>query len=285
MRNKISEFQRNFIKENYSDKGISFCIEELNLPKSTITSIARRFGLRVKSDVLRKNMSKKIINIAEYINITDPKIAYILGLVWTDGHVTYSNNLSKTPIIKHSCIEKDSVNSDKIFNELGWRKFISKNNQSIGKNDMSINWISSRDLGDYLVSNNFRDKNKGTKITKNIKPEILSHFLRGILDGDGCITISKSGKLYKQTTIYFSSNINQDWLFLTSILDSINVEHKHRICSDSLGKSSQIYINKTESIYNLCEYIYIDSDDKRLERKFDKYTEFKKYKKKMCIKN
>lgn len=278
MRNKITQYQKDFIKEFYENNGINFCIENLNLPKSTISSIARRLNLNVKKNIARKNMSKKNINIDDYKYVTDHRIAYILGLIWTDGHVSFANNNSKTPIVKHSCVTYDSMNSNSIFKELGWKSFESENKKSIGKNNMTINWISSRELGDYLINNNFRDKSKGTEIYKNICFSVLSHFLRGILDGDGCITISKSGKKYKQTAIYFSSTYDQDWYFLTKILDNLKIEYKHRLLVDNLGKSSQIYINKSQSINNLCEYIYKDSEFSRLERKYDKYQEFLNYK-------
>jgi intein/homing endonuclease len=143
---------------------------------------------------------------------------------------------------------------------------------------MSTNWISNRELGEYLIENNYRDKDKGTLIYKRFD-NLLSHFVRGIFDGDGCITISNSGLKYKQTTIYFSSTSNQDWKFLSEILDKINVNYKIRKNVDSLGKSSQLYINSSESIYNLCEFMYKDSIGIRLERKYNKYSYFLDYKK------
>jgi len=73
--------------------------------------------------------------------------------------------------------------------------------------------------------------------------------------------------------------LTQDWTFLTNILDEINVKYRHRINVDKLGKSSQICIHESESIYNLCEFMYKDSKNIRLERKFDKYQEFLDYKK------
>ena len=280
MRKKLTKEELEFIKINYTEKGAKYCAEKLYINKSTIISAARRLGVRASEDVLKltRFQEKKSINVDDYIDVKNEKIAYILGLIWTDGHVSFSNNKNKTPIVKHCCIKSDSDVSNSLFENLNWRRFNSDNLQSIGKNTMTTNWISSKSLGEYLISENYRNKDRGTFIYRKF-PELKSHFLRGIFDGDGCLTISNSKKKYKQISVYFSSSASQDWNFLSNILDELNVKYKHRIISDKLGESSQICIHDSESIYNLCEFIYRDSENLRLERKFKKYTEFLEYKK------
>lgn len=274
---KITEDDKKFLIENYPTKGSKFCREHLNLSKSTVCSAARRLGLKVNQEVSIKNKTKNIIDINDYIEVKDPKIAYILGLVWTDGHISLSNNKTQTPVVKHCCVAYDSEKSDIIFKQLNWRGFKSENKKSIGKNKMSINWISSRELGNYLIENNFKNKNNGTFIHKKFE-NYISHFLRGIFDGDGCITISKSNQKYLQTSIYFSSSYEQNWTYLEDILHKIKVNYKIRKLKDKLGKSSQLYINESMSIYNLCEFMYKDSKDMRLDRKYNKFLKFIEYK-------
>jgi hypothetical protein len=276
----LTNEQKEFILKNYSKRGINYCYEELKINKSTISSFARRNGLKVDKEVVIKNMSKNIINLDDYINVVDPKIAYILGLIWSDGSVSFSNNKSKTPIVKHSCVYYDSNINDLIFKELNWRRFESENEKSIGKNKMIINWISSRELGDYLISHNYRDKNKGTSIYEKFD-NLKSHFIRGFFDGDGCITISNSGSNYKQTSIYFSSTKNQNWYFLEKILRELDIDYYIRLLKDDLGESSQLCIHDSKSIFKFCEYIYNYSENIRLERKYKKYLDFIKYKKEM----
>jgi len=268
-----------FIRENYPTKGVKYCADILGLKASTVSGFVYRKKLKLDKDSLYKIYSKNIINIDDYINIQNPEIAYILGLIWADGSVILSNNKSKTPVIKHSCVKYDSEHTNLIFEKLKWRNYESENLKSIVKNKMVVNWISSRELGNYLILNNYRNKEKGTNIFKNF-PNFLSHFLRGFFDGDGCFTITKYSKnKYKQSAVYFSSSSNQDWTFITEILDSLNVKYGMRINSDFMGKSSQLYIVDSLSIYNLCFFLYKDSDGIRLERKYEKYKEFLEYKK------
>lgn len=277
---KLNEYQINFIIENYEKKGVVYCANELNINRSTISSLARRRNLKVNRGVVSKNMSKNTIDINDYKNVNKKDIAYILGLIWTDGHVTFANNKTKTPIIKHSCVYYDSINSNKVFSSLNWRKFKSNNIKSISKNEMIVNWISSRDLGNYLIDNNFRDKEKGTLIYENFK-NLSSHFFRGLLDGDGSIIVSKQGEKYKQFAITFSSSVNQNWNFITRVLESKDIKYKIRKLRDKLGESSQLSIYESNSIYKFCKFIYHDSEGLRLERKYDKYSEFLEYKNKM----
>jgi hypothetical protein len=274
----MTKEQMEFINENYKTKGPKYCAEELSINKSTVSSYATRKGLKMDKESIYKILSKNSIDIDKYINVVDVEIAYILGLIWSDGNVGFANNNSKTPVIKHTCVKYDSKNSDLIFKKLGWKRFESENMKSLGKNTMIANWVSSRELGNYLISNNYKNKDLGTSIFNNFN-NLLSHFLRGFFDGDGCISISNVGLKYKQHAIYFSSTFTQNWTFITKILDSLEIKYKIRINTDKLGKSSQVCINNSGSIYNLCEFMYKDSNGIRLERKYEKYQEFLEYKK------
>lgn len=278
MKRKLTTEEIEFIKKNYHEMGGKCISDQLSVNRSTVMSVAHRHGLKINDSLKTTRFKEKnIISISDYTRVIDPKIAYALGLIWTDGNVSLSNNKNKTPIIKHNCVKYDSFVSNKVFKEMSWRCFDSENLKSIGKNTMTTHWISSRPLGEYLISENFKDKNKGTFIYNNFL-NIKNHFVRGIFDGDGCITMS-SNKKYKQTAIYFSSTSDQEWKFIIDIFDEINVKYKIRKIVDKLGKSSQVCIHDSLSIYNLCEFMYKDSDGIRLERKYEKYKEFLEYKK------
>lgn len=64
-------------------------------------------------------------------------------------------------------------------------------------------------------------------------------------------------------------------------MESKDIKYKIRKLSDRLGESSQLSIYESDSIYKFCEFIYEDSKDLRLERKYNKYIEFLQYKNEM----
>ena len=103
---------------------------------------------------------KNRIKLNLFENINDKEIAYILGLLWADGHVTFANNNAKTPIIKHSANDLDNIVFKEILKFSGeWNTFTSKNIGSYAKTPktISVNWISSRKFGEFLIKNQYRD--------------------------------------------------------------------------------------------------------------------------------
>ena len=119
MRKKLTKEELEFIKDNYNQYGSKYCCEKLSLKKSTVISAARRLGVRVSDDFLKSTRfkEKNFINIDDYIEVKSEKIAYVLGLIWTDGHVSFSNNKNKTPIVKHCCVKYDSDVCKTIFKD------------------------------------------------------------------------------------------------------------------------------------------------------------------------
>lgn len=219
---------------------------------------------------------KNRINFNDYKKIRKPEIAYILGLIWADGHISFANNKAKTPIIKHNSTKIDNIDFIPIFNKTGkWNTFNFFNKKAIGKKEMSCNWISNRILGEYLIKLNYRMNSiSPDKILKKIPKNIKHYWLRGYFDGDGSISMKIKG--HKSLT--FSSNKDQDWSFIVFILDQLDIKYKHRILKDKLGQSSQIRITKQIDILKFAEYIYPNFIyDFGLKRKYNKLFELKQH--------
>ena len=107
----------------------------------------------------------------------------------------------------------------------------------------------------------------------DVPNEFLPHFIRGYLDGDGCNHIDKNKYLRSS----FAGNID----FLTSLKSKIkeyaNIDATNL---NSLGKKCNPRIRSLgyngKKAIALGNYIYQDSENLRLERKFKKYDEVKK---------
>lgn len=204
----------------------------------------------------------KNVDFRQFENIESKEIAYILGLLWADGHVTFANNKAKTPIIKHNSKPEDNFIFLDIFNKTGkWNTFTSKNigTFSTGNNYISTNWVSSRLIGEFLIDNDYRNKTKSPdKIINKIPDDLRRFWFMGFFDGDGSVTIIKNG----HHSVAFTSDKNQDWKFMINLFESININgYKIRIQSTKYGSRSQIRITNKLDIIKFDQYLYQDADD------------------------
>lgn len=206
--------------------------------------------------------------------IKNREIAYILGLLWADGHVAFANNKSKTPIIKHSAKEDDNQTFKKILNCSGnWNTFISKNIGSYAKSPktISVNWVSCRVLGEFLIENQYRNKTTSPDLIISKIPENLkSYWFRGYFDGDGSVTIKHKG----HHSIAFTGHETQNWNFIIELFKNIDISnYRIRIIESRGGKSSQIRITNKKDLIKFENYIYSDYDinEMGLHRKRDQF--------------
>jgi len=208
---------------------------------------------------------KNRINFSLFEDIKDKEVAYILGLLWADGHVTFANNSAKTPIVKHSAKEDDNHTFSKILKFSGnWNTFTCNNVGTYAKSPktISVNWVSGRIFGEFLIENEYRIKTKSPELILNRIPDNLKpYWFRGFFDGDGSVTIKNKG----HHSIAFTGNEIQDWNFIVKLFESINISnYKIRIVESRGGKSSQIRITNKKDLVKFENYLYSDYDEYQL---------------------
>ena len=99
-----------------------------------------------------------------------------------------------------------------------------------------------------------------------LNEDLEPHFIRGLIDGDGCISISKKkgfGISYWGTVMMCDG--------LSKVLTKIGVEHRHK--TDKKGHH-YIRITKQAECLKFADYIYNDSTI-YLARKFENYKRMK----------
>jgi len=213
------------------------------------------------------------INYNEFINIKESIYAYILGLIWADGW------LSKNHSINISCKYENSINSDyntysKILDNTGkWNKyhrnrFDKRTNKFYGSGQFNI---VNKPLYNFLIEMDYDRKSyvSPTKILNNIPKKLHSHFFRGYSDGDGSFYYNY---INSATQFTITSTFEQDWTFIEKIYKNLNIE-KYEIKRVEGNKSnySQVRVVNKWDIMKLSEWMYKDSVDSRLERKYDTY--------------
>jgi hypothetical protein len=178
------------------------------------------------------------LNETVFDTIDTSEKAYWLGFLAADGCV-YVNSHTKSKGIRLLLSDKDSHHLEKFRGFIGDEKAISdiQNNNHVG---VAVNIYSSHMFNSLCA--------KGIKPAKslslgwiNLRSDLMSHFIRGYNDGDGCFTV---GKFYYtrnngQKRVY--TGINWEVLgtrpFLEGLLHHLpaNIQKRSRI---SLARSN-----------------------------------------------
>ena len=235
--------------------------------------------------ITRREYLKTSVNETIFDNINSKESAYLLGFYIADGNL--SGNYFGI-----SLNEKDKNTLEILKNIIAPNYkllFVPErvNKYNIKTNSMYSFKIYNKHISNVLNSYNFgKNKTYNNKSINKIVPEkFMWHFIRGYFDGDGCISKSdttkkhttKSGeqKEYHHTNIRWTI-ISKDKLILEELNSFINsFEVNTYVYPDSKG-NFLIGTHSIQEIQKIYKYLYKDSENLRMERKFKKFTEIMK---------
>lgn len=216
--------------------------------------------------------------------------AYILGLIYADGTVIQSVG-NRQMYVRIDIQEEDG------YVLIPFAKYAGGRDISIIHRPSSIinNWkkkaqitITSdtlcRDLIKYGCNIN---KSRVGMIFPELDNEMISHFIRGFLDGDGSIIIRKLGYKYKRKTTHLLPKNHVQQYKLKIAFSSTDKNFLEKIVEHLPTKKSYIaqkrrkmiiytlWIENKEDVNNSLLYLYKNANY-FLKRKHDKLEEFNK---------
>lgn len=244
--------------------------KDYNVSINTIKKIIVDNGGTIRTVSKSKNPYFKE-NFFEEIS-TEAK-AYYLGLLITDGCILEPDVLNNHPNYKVQIElqEKDAYILEKLKQELQltstniYHGTRIKTNYVIS-NTASLGWYSTKmakDLSKYGVV----PRKTPTAYLPILDDKMMPHLLRGMIDGDGCITITHS-KNKPILVVYFCGNqqtVTQVRDFLVNTLNVFNV--KVIQAGPNLWQIS--WASKKDTL-KICNYLYEDANF-YLTRKFEIY--------------
>jgi intein/homing endonuclease len=191
--------------------------------------------------------------------------AYTLGFICADGCVSYDNH-------SHRYRLTISSNDEELMQE--FHKFISPEKKMYKNKTNNYTLISNNEYDINYMKNLGITERKSLNLLLPVIPiEMMSHFIRGIFDGDGCVykSISKQrvGFEYTYTYVSFTSGSKEFLLDLQSILTVYNIESN--INQDCRKTTYYLKIYKKDSINKFYNLIYNNSPSLFLKRKKDKF--------------
>ena len=208
-------------------------------------------------DTLKLESNKKNID-SNAFSIMNSDSAYWLGIMLTDGYVSKDYSSFELTL-------KDKEHIEKFKNVLKSDHKINKRTVMIN-NKECISWrinIRDKDICNDLkkmgCSNN---KSFDVRIPK-INTEYHKDIIRGIMDGDGCIS--------NNSVSFCSGNKN----FIQDIIDLLK---EHDILCGKISHNRNLYSvrvkTSNDNTKKFFDFIYEDSNESnRLDRKYNKYLE------------
>ena len=196
------------------------------------------------------------------------KFGYFLGLLITDGHIRYSKSKDYKVALYTSYDDEKELIVELIMNLFNYKPAITKRKYGFNKRDNYEVRISSKKLAEELMTK-FQIphdpkslKVKIPEIIKNADIEIKKAFIRGVIDGDGCI-LRDSVKITSGSIDFLNGMIE--------LLKEFEI-HSGKITKDrKTGMAFSIRICKhqdrlkVKEMYNSSEWCY-----KRKKEKIDK---------------
>ena len=270
---KLSKKQINqcvdMIKSGNSITDIS---DELKMDIDTIRNIANEYNLIISVKKVSRDIKNIDFNDNYFENIDTEEKAYFLGLIYSDGNVRERNGKYYLNI---ELKREDKYILEKFASELrcGNKIYDRDRITNFGESHMSsFTTCNSKKLFDDLSKFNIiPDKSHTTKSFANIEElmpkQLIKHFLRGLVDGDG--TISRRYTTNQNSISVYQNEIEFCYDFDRLLKESMN--------NDSLFQN--IILNKNNGVYNLryrrlndvikiCNHLYGDASI-YLKRKYE----------------
>jgi predicted DNA-binding protein YlxM (UPF0122 family) len=288
------------------EKPIGYKIEKINLPKEKLYElyyeqklslqkigklygkpseyIHRRMNIygfksRTKSEAWEQR-GKYEINEKFFDNWSD-RMAYVLGLILTDGSIGNDDN-------RISITMKEGHHLEKIKKMLHSQHPVRYNKLADTHEYVFVRKIMAARLFKLGIT-----RNKSLKVKfPDVPDKYLSHFIRGVFDGDGSVFFEPSRKIPLRVSstngsVSFMPRSNKSPLrvsftsgskaFITTLESNLHLHAglPKRTIYERLQKRMSYYIRycHTDSI-KFFDYIYEGADESmRLERKYQKFLE------------
>lgn len=258
-------------QQNISSEKIA---KQFDINGSTVCRILKRHNIPIRSSIDNKRTYK--LNKTWLDNIDSEDKAYFLGLMWSDGNVHKNLHNFKLGLLEPD--ENLLIYFSKIF-YCGVDRV--KRHKIPNEKTFCVLYIYSIELVKKLVALGcMPNKTFKTTFPKWLDENLHRHFIRGLIDGDGCININKNGK----PIIDFTGTIELIKDIEKMLLENLNIDlylYKRHKTRDNNIYSFRIYgFNKIERFLN---WIYKDSTI-FMKRKHSKYLEFLKLYDEFCKK-
>ena len=271
-KHRWTEEEKQFLNSNYPTKGAQYCADKLSLRVEQIRATVNRLKIVVtkdrKSKVQRMRATRPRPELCgvpanTFLECKTPEAAYVLGFIWADGCLLKTKGDRITVEITHD----DWVELHDVFMKTG--KWVTAHRTRSNRRPQSSFITTNKSLFTYLKENDYVEKSykSADKILSCLPDNLKPLWFRGFFDGDGGFYI-KSGKYCQMS---FAGSYEQDWSFLTNLLNNLGLNYKITQHIYKANKYSVVRSSSRHDVKIFGKYIYNEFDNIGLGRKYNKW--------------
>jgi hypothetical protein len=265
---KLTPSQENNIIKLYLEGKHGYKIAtELNVKYNLVYSTLNRNNIIIRP--MSQLKRKYEINEHCFDSIDEEWKSYFLGLFYADGCLTkYSAKISLITDDKNILeILNRFIYPNRPLSSKIQKTFInSKNNKTyIGRPQSTLD-ITNKHINNRLRELGLCERKSLTlqfPTYQMIPEKLMTHFIRGYFDGDGCIQIRKWGQRFDIISSYDFCNSLLQW-FKTNLQIEGKLEPRNKVC--------RLVVHNKKDIHALYHFLY-DSSSIYLNRKYIKFKE------------
>lgn len=270
MKKQVSSEVRKGILNNYCNKqwGILKSGREFEIGERVVRRILLEEGvpLRTKEEALiLQNKSRRIKINDDYFNKETPNMAYILGILASDG--TIRKNINE---VKLTLQERDSQLLEDIKKELEYEGNIRHYEDRKGYKNATLAFTSEKIKKQLAEYNIVPEKTFTFTFPTNLNKKYWIDFIRGYFDGDG--SVGYTGNALRWQVCSANPDVLKkivDFFYEEYDIPKINIQVQYR---QSPLYNIQYSTNSTKKIYD----ILYTPNSLSLERKRKKFSDIVK---------
>ena len=273
----LSDEDKQYIINNYKNKTYSDIGDVVGLSSKQIEGWLR-------NHLPDKTSKKRIFNDRYFETIDSKDKAYWLGFIYADGWISISKRNSNPKYNRYEfgmeLQERDGYMLERLNNILGGKHIVRKHhneyvihsNKNVTISDSYLLKIYSKNFVLDLFNNGIDIHKSNSKVFPLVDDSLFPDFLRGYIDGDGCLYKTKNGHLVVHIT---GANIE----ILKYIQEKLRLKYniQTKIYSEKIDgclDKHRLFCYQKESVKRLLDLIYYNSDSIKLNRKYQIYKDF-----------
>lgn len=262
MKSIFTKEQNDYLRKNYNKKSYKEIAEILGFTERQIRGRINNMGL----SKIRK-FDKSYFN-----NIDSGEKAYWLGFIYADGYITRHKE-TRTYELGIELNSRDDYILQKFAENLGNVHNVEYKHQEKSFNgynystDSCVLRIYSKQICEDLIKLNVVPNKTNSELYPKCN-NFFFDFLRGFLDGDGCIYVDKKNRIMINFT-------NSNYDFLNYINNQVNslIGISGKIYKEKDKKYRLVFFRQND-IYILLDKIYENLSNSYLVRKYDIYMSY-----------